>query len=612
MADAGAETRGMAPGISVASLCPGASVVQSRRRDLVIAFLIALPLVLLAQWAMYAGGQTPVRDGVLFGPDAHMRLERVERLLATGRWYDPVSPRSNAPDGEVLHWTRPLDVLLIAVALPARAAADWRGALFWAATWFPPALHLVGLALLIWAAAPVAGRALWLVGPLMVTQGSSNAAFTMGNADHHSLQVVLLAATIGCLVRLMAAPARAGPAIAAGIVAGMTLWISFEGMVPLAVSFAALGGLWLWQGDAALAANRRFALGVLATISLGLAIERPPGDWLAAEYDRLSMVQWVPIALVALFWLLVRGATLRARLVVAGVGGVAWLALLRLLDPVLFAGPLAGIDPRIREIWFGAVTETQPLLDSGSPPIASLILCLGGVPIAGWALWRARGRYAAPVAYLALLLAAYTALTLFEVRFAVYAAMLLPIPLAVALDQWLDGPGRRLLPRLAAIFALTLGFVSLAAVVGKLEGGFARAVSAETCKGWQLARFLETPPWNQRARIILNPIYWGPELIYHSRHKVIATPYHRNGAGIAESHAAMAATDPELARAWIDRRGVELVTLCKTDISPTWDSIAAPDSLYRRLLQGDPPAWLAPVALPPELARDYLLFAVRR
>jgi len=587
-------------------------VLPQARNDGWIAFLVGLPLLLLVQWGMVSAGQTPIRDGVLFGPDAHMRVEWVERLIDTGRWYDPVSPRSNAPDGETLHWTRPLDLLMIAVALPARLFTDWRGALFWAGTWFPAGLHLIGFALLLWAARPVVGRALWMVGPLMVTQTNTNATFILGNADHHSLQVVLLVASIGCLVRLMAAPARAGPAILAGVVAGVTLWISFEGMVPIAVSYAALGLLWLWRGEPALAANRRFALAVLATVTLALAVERPPADWLAAEYDRLSRVQWVPLALVALFWTVMRGATPRARLIAAGIGGGVALIGLRLLDPVLFAGPLSAVDPRIRAIWFDAVTETQPLLRSEGPPIASLLLCLGGAPVAGIALWLARRRAPAPILYLALLLATYTALSLFQVRFVVYAAILLPIPMALALDLWLDGPGRRRVPRLAGVFALTLGINLLAIGMGKLEGGFTKAAVDDTCVGWKLARVLEAPPWNERSRIILNPIYWGPELIYHSRHRAIATPYHRNGNGIADSHDAMAATDPAAARAWIDRRGVELVTVCKSGISPTWDSIADPDSLYRRLLAGRPPEWLEPVVLPVELQADYLLFAVRR
>jgi hypothetical protein len=601
----------MPSGISTGRAAAAAAALggETPARELVIAFLLALPLVLLVQWGMVRGGQTPVAEGVLFGPDAHMRVERVERLIASGRWYDPVSPRSNAPDGEVLHWTRPLDVLLILAALPARAFTDWRGALFQAAVWLPPLLHVVTLAVLVWAAAPVAGRALWTVGLLMVTQGNTNAPFIAGNSDHHSLQILLLALSIGCLVRLMQVPERRTPAIGGGIVAGITLWISFEGMVPLAVSYAALGVWWLWRGEG-VAANRRFALAVLATITAALAIERPPGDWLAAEYDRLSLVQWVPVALVACFWLGARGEGLRARLIYVAAGGVVWLIAVRLLDPVLFAGPLAGIDPRIRPIWFDAVSETQPMWKSEGPPIASFILCLGGVVFAAPALWFVRRRLPGSCLYLGLLLAVYTALSLYQVRFVAYEAILLPVPLALALALWFVGRG--MLARVAGILVVTLGIVPLAAAVGRLEGGFARAGLDDTCTGWKLARFLETPPWNERRRIILNPIYWGPELIYHSRHQVIATPYHRNGAGIAESHAAMAATDPAVARAWVERRGVALVTLCKSGISPTWDSIADPGSLYRRLHAGDPPAWLAPVALPADLSADYLLFAVRR
>lgn len=580
------------------------------RRQILIGFLVGLPLVLLAQWGMIAGHQTPIRDGVLFGPDAHMRVERVERLIATGRWYDPVSPRSNAPDGETLHWTRPLDVLLILAALPARPFTDWHGALLVASAWLPPALHLLGLWLLLWAAAPLAGRALWTVGPLMVTQFNTNAPFIAGNADHHSLQLLSLVATIGCLARLMQAPARRDVALAAGVLAGVTLWISFEGMVPLGVSYAALGGLWLWRGEPALAANRRFALAVLATVSLALVVERPPADWLAAEYDRLSMVQWMPILLAALFWLPARGRGWGGRLGFAAIAAAVGLVALRLLDPVLFAGPLAGIDPRIRPIWFDAVSETQPLLRSEGPPVATLIAGLGGALVAAAGLWLGRARAPAACGYLALLLIVYVALSLFQARFLAYAAILLPVPMALALDLWLAG--RRMPARVAGVLALTLGINLLAIVSWRLEGGLPRADLADTCAGWKLARFLETPPWNQRPRTILNPIYWGPELLYHSRHQVISGPYHRNGAGIAESHAAMAATDPNQARAWIARRGIELVTLCKSGISPTWDSIVDPASLYRRLLTGDPPGWLDQVALPPELADDYLLFAVRR
>lgn len=59
-----------------------------------------------------------------------MRLLRVERLIETGAWFDHTIPRSNAPYGETLHWTRPLDVLLVAGAAPLAPVLGWREALF--------------------------------------------------------------------------------------------------------------------------------------------------------------------------------------------------------------------------------------------------------------------------------------------------------------------------------------------------------------------------------------------------------------------------------------------------------------------------------------------------
>ena len=37
-----------------------------------------------------------------------------DHLAQTGNWYDGSLPRSNWPYGEALHWTRPLDVVLLA------------------------------------------------------------------------------------------------------------------------------------------------------------------------------------------------------------------------------------------------------------------------------------------------------------------------------------------------------------------------------------------------------------------------------------------------------------------------------------------------------------------
>ena len=80
---------------------------MSLRRLVLLALMPALLIIgahiilqFLADWF--------VLDGRLIGPDAYMRVLRVMELAQGGNWYDAVSERSNAPFGEILHWTRPL------------------------------------------------------------------------------------------------------------------------------------------------------------------------------------------------------------------------------------------------------------------------------------------------------------------------------------------------------------------------------------------------------------------------------------------------------------------------------------------------------------------------
>jgi len=101
---------------------------QARRRRLVIVGLSAVvPAVLTLA---YAAGLMPLRRGDLADSDCYMRLVRVRQLWTTGRWYDSTIPRSNVPYGEELHWTRPLDLLLLLGAAPASLVVGFNEALF--------------------------------------------------------------------------------------------------------------------------------------------------------------------------------------------------------------------------------------------------------------------------------------------------------------------------------------------------------------------------------------------------------------------------------------------------------------------------------------------------
>ena len=74
---------------------------------------------------LYIFESVPSKKYELHDSDCYMRLVRVSDLYQTGNWYDPVILRSDAPDGERSHWTRPFDVLLLAGTVPLSLVADF-------------------------------------------------------------------------------------------------------------------------------------------------------------------------------------------------------------------------------------------------------------------------------------------------------------------------------------------------------------------------------------------------------------------------------------------------------------------------------------------------------
>ncbi|MDP6343451.1 MAG: hypothetical protein QF491_07965, partial [Alphaproteobacteria bacterium] len=246
------------------------------RRLLLIGLMPALMLVgvhlLLQELADWR-----ILDGRLVGPDAYMRLLRVQELADTGVWFDPVSERSNAPYGEVLHWTRPLDLLLLSGAAVAAPLLGFAGALFaWAAV-MGPLLHIATLFLLLWAVRPMLEpRGLILLGLLFPALFFIAFVFAVGRPDHHALNMMLFVAQLGFAVRLARSTCLDRLAIAAAAIGALALWISIEGMVGIGLTLLALAAGWIADGRLAIRRAVIFTLVLTAGLTVALVLERPP------------------------------------------------------------------------------------------------------------------------------------------------------------------------------------------------------------------------------------------------------------------------------------------------------------------------------------------------
>lgn len=559
-------------------------------------------------------GLSPVLQGELVDTDGYMRALRVERLLETGEWFDGLEPRSNAPYGEASHWTRPLDAILAAVALPLTPFLGIRDAVYAAAVVALPLLTLLIYLGGAWAVGPLVGTAAALLVPVAILAQPMVAAYSVpGRVDHHPLILLLFVLALGHLVRALSADEEARGARAAGILAGLGLWVSTEFLAPLALFFGALAVGWVVRGASRARTGLRFSVSLAASVAVAVLMEHGPAGFLLVEYDRISLPHLLMATLATAFWAAglelherVRSAPRRA--LFAGGGALTAGAVMGVAFPSFFGGPWVNVDPAITDLWLRHVSELHPLLPGRGGDAGSIILYLGPVLVAlPWLAFRtirARGTPELPSwGLLALGLAGFTVLALLQRRWSTYAEVLAAIGLASALVPALNhldrigyGPAR-LVARVGLVGTVLLGFPLLGgALLSASPSG-----TAPNGSGCSLAPALSSLPGNE-VHTILALMDFGPEILYRSPHRVVATPYHRN-QGIADSHRILAAMTVDEARGALERREVDVILLCpardRAFFGRASEELPEP-SLYTRLTEGEPPPWVRPLAFPEE------------
>jgi len=549
-----------------------------------------------------------VFDGGLLGTDSYMRLVRVDELVSGGGWFDHTVDRSNAPFGDVLHWTRPFDVMLLAFAAPLSLALGFDDALFVSGAVISPLIHLAMMFAAVWAATPLVGRRRAPMAAIVLLVQPAVIGHTVaGQADHHGLQLLLLVLEIGLLVRLLREPRRVGSAVAAGLVAGLGIWVSAEMTILAGLVAALLIVGWIQHPTNGLAALTRFGAGLVATMMIAIVLERRPADWLVVEYDKVSVAHLaaasgVLVVAAALKMGTAWAPTNRGRLALAGAAGLMGAAPLALFFGGLIAGPGADVNPAIEPIWLDHVSELQPLFPTDVETFGRMLLFLGPalvcLPAAAVAARRTRDDEGLLWLAVAVLLGSYVLLSLMHLRFASFAGVLIAIVSAGVLGglrDWL-----RTMPasiwRRAAWVGATIG-LSVGFTVG---GGVVAAAGAEvepdTPLGCSRAAYDALDAAGDASDVTFAHINVGPEILYRTGVAVVAGPYHRNDEGILDLHAFFSATDDEVSRQLAAERGGRFVLVC--EIGTGTDVYAAEPpgvGLHARLLAGDAPAWLSEI-----------------
>ena len=602
---------------------------QKKDRNEMFRFVPFGICILLVLVLLYISGMSPVKMGEFADSDCYMHLIRVTDLYNTGRWYDPVIFKANAPYGHSMHWSKPFDILLLIGAVPMTLLTDFETALFWWAVVVSAILLVASFIAIPWATEPVLRDkdGPFLAGFVFIVQLSVLSLCQAGRPDHHSLLLFIFLLSIGFTLRMIQRPYKAFICYLAGAVSGLAMWVSLESIVPTCTITGILGLLWVLKNDDFSAKSLHYCIALLVVMGLSILIEKPWNSITILEYDRTSMVHWSIFSFVTVFWVIIlmfgryTGLFKRVicRLGFAVVGAAAIAVAPIFCFPKFYGEPYPDMDPRVFSIFFSKVDEIRPLLSkSGSLAIAVQLIgpAVVCIPFLVYQLFRKdRDQERQVWIYVSLSFAIFLLTSLYQAQWSFYLQILLCIPMAslmVLMRQW--GPKMGVWRKLKNNLIL-LVFCAVPLILGLLTSRTIRR--GDSTGSWQdisivkLCKYLnEEGKQREQSFRILTHIDFGPEILYRTQHEVIATPYHiRNGQGMLDTYDIMMANTDDEALKIIQKRGIDSIVLCpRSSESSLYSKIGDATTFYQRLCDGVVPIWLRKVELPSDLASSFLLF----
>ena len=540
--------------------------------------------------------------------DDVMRLVMVRDLLSGQGWFDTTQYRLGLAGGTPMHWSRFVDLPIanlidIFSMFTDRLRAEAIALAVWPLLLAVPVLWGMGLAAFRLGGTMAMHATLVLTVILLVTLNR----FQPGSIDHHNVQLALVA---GIAALLLDPRKGARDHAIAGVLAGLAIAIGAEttplvGAVCLAVALR-----WLWRGADFRSAAAAFGLGLALTVTLSFFATVAPAHYGQVTCDSLSYGFYALATLgggvLFLTASLASGRAFAGRLAaLAGAGLVIAVSVLA-IAPGCLGNPLDTLDPLLKTFWLAGVTEAQSALaqfrlDPGSigafyaPGLLAMLVCL----------WRIRRGQAAEAHAIVLgLLAVAFAVSLVQIRGAIFANLLSALPLGYAIADLrrASNAAPKNIRAALAFIGITLASVPASwALAGallvpgqsqaKLRFELADTAQAPSCMDESAIAPLAREP----AGVVAGASDLGAPILRYTAHRVLSAPYHRNQGGmLTELHIGL--SNPHQAEAFLRGAGVTLIAFCGGDTQVQMLAKAEPEGLYAGLLKGQVPNYLEPVA----------------
>ena len=430
--------------------------------------LAAILLALVVPVYVFSNSYTPGADWFL-DTDTYMRMVRVREWVSSisndagyNSWYGNISASSNWPYGQTLHWTRPLDIILVVGGILLSPVTGMERGLYYFALAISPLLAVLSILVMFRASKSFLDiRGQLSMAILLMIAPITRGYFYVARPDHHSLLIFLFIIVYAQLIIMFCEDRHGDNAekkypIIAGAVSAIAVWTSVEALVTAAFGAMAIGVVWFVWGQRKNLERLRFYLWGLAVASVGaMAIERPVWQWVSSvEYDRISIPHITLFLLLAFsgefIWLVAKNR--QTSHVKRFISGTILLAIpataTALLFPDFFKGPFAGaMDARLQDMWLGKIQELRPLFDHDIQSLPRTFMHLGPLLWIGWWLkdFIKEKKYlkdGQPSPYYILVIVigifVFIPLSVYQARWAAYLGVIFAIPLAALAQKLFD------------------------------------------------------------------------------------------------------------------------------------------------------------------------------
>lgn len=477
-------------------------------------------------------------DGLYRDTDNYTHARRLLDFLESGVWAERPFMHSNFPNGEILNFTRIMDLFWLIFSVPFLPFLPLKEAVYYGGVFMQPCAAILTAWALIRALKPYFGVTARLASLLFFFfMPAVIQIYMFARPDHHTSVVLFGWLTTGCLLKFLKSRDFSQVRLA-GICGGILLWLSIEGILFSYFLAAGLAVLWI-SGKEELKPAKIFLLYVFLG-SLVFWLANPPYEGVFfPDNGRLSVLPVTALGFSALALFIADCRRMRPALETAG-RRLFCLCLLAVIFSgllfIVFGGSQVVLapyfPPEIKGIWAADSGEFRSAFSSGllfgtcaAPSLVALVF-------GGCAFKKASADERRALILTGVPLFFFFLLTLKNIRFAENAAVFAVFPAILFWQNFLKEDVSEKPELTGIMFAVLYFFGMIYLSLCMLQIQEIYSYSRRSVFGFgRIVPFLSGADGT-----VLAQDFQGPEIIWTTGRPVIGTPDHRNIEGILDTH----------------------------------------------------------------------------